>query len=250
LNSGTLSRFALTLVMVAAVVISMPGKSLAQTSTGPNEYAKIMAHLIPAAPGRNICTNSKAAPKCNDMVTKGKLFPDMYYAFVVVTDADRSEGLGGVEFGIEYNQAPNQGVDVFDWILCATLEFPQPAPPWPSSRGGTLVTWDPTNICQRNEPGGGGSGVVSAAGYFYLAAYSADVFKITVRPISGTAKVATCAAEENIIEGPGAPSFPKSHLGFVSFSEGASVAGYNPCGVSRPVQESTWGEVKNHDKDN
>ena len=30
--------------------------------------------------------------------------------------------------------------------------------------------------------------------------------------------------------------------------EGATVAGYNPCGIAKPVQDATWGEVKNHEK--
>lgn len=248
MNTGTLSsRFALPIALAAVfALMSLPGNVLAQ---GPNEYAKIVTHLVTTAQaGRNPCASSKATPKCSEMVTKGTLFPETYYAFICVTDGDRSVGIAGMQFGIEYNSATNQGVDIWEWTMCAALEFPQPAPPWPSSRGGNLITWDGANACERDEPGGSGTGVTAVAGYFYMTAYTPDVLKITVRPVDGLAKVADCEAFESILEGPGAPVFPKSHLGFASFSEGATVAGYNPCGIAKPVQDATWGEVKNHEK--
>jgi hypothetical protein len=94
---------------------------------------------------------------------------------------------------------------------------------------------------------------MAVGGYFYLAAYSADKFKITVRPVSGWAKVATCrcgeecGGQENLVEGPGV-HFSQSHLGYVAFSAGAEDEGYNPCGMAKPTVEGTWSEVKSRDR--
>jgi hypothetical protein len=230
----------IVLTLLIALVTVRPAR--AQLNLGPSEYAKIVAHVVPySQAGSRPCTSSKAAVPCEDMVVKGGLFPDAYYLFVVVTDGDREGGIAGVEFGIDYNGANRQGVDLYSWASCGTMEFPMAG--WPAPGTGTLVTWDSENKCQRDEPGGAGTGVMAVAGYFYVAAYSSDKFKLTVRSNSGFAKVASCEAEENIVEG-STVHFTNSHLGYVSFSENAQDAGYNPCGLSKPKEETTWSDVK------
>jgi hypothetical protein len=131
-------------------------------------------------------------------------------------------------------------VDVLAWTLCATLEFPSTG--WPASGGGNLVAWDTINSCQNYEPSGPGTGVVAAAGYFYLAAYSNDVMMLIPRPVDGLAKVADCLARETTIADVGVPRSP-SHLGTARFSTGGG-QGYNPCGFADPIRSTTWSGIK------
>ncbi len=213
-----------------------------------NEYAKIMIHIVPVGSvGGNKCSSNKARPACQDMVTKGKL-NEPYYAYLVVTDANPSIGLAGLQCGIDYNGARRLGVDVIEWSLCGALQFPFGG--WPNPGGSNQITWDAENNCQRSEPGGVGTGVTGVAGYFYITAYTADKFEVIPRPVDNAAKVADCAARETLVAGAGAPIFPRPHLGFVTFSEGASEDGYNPCGQARPVQETTWSGVKSNPNGN
>ena len=52
------------------------------------------------------------------------------------------------------------------------------------THGATMV------IQSRFEPGGAGTGVSAAAGYFYMAAYTPDMLRVTPRPVDGRAKLA------------------------------------------------------------
>jgi hypothetical protein len=239
LNSSCIAKEALLMkrVLASALVAGLAVLALSTDSNaGPNANAKIQLHLL-SPTTKSQCTRLSATPVCNAVVVQGTLYPTLYYAYVLVTDGDATAGIAGLEFGITYNGNASQGVDIYGWTLCATLEFQQPSPVWPSSGGGNLITWDSTNRCQVFEPGGAGTGVVADAGYFYLGAYSPDVLAITPRPVSGFAKVATCAAEEDVV----APGPSPSHLGTAGFG---GQPGYNPCGLNTPIQPTTWSNVK------
>ena len=235
----TRSLVGLMLLGLSAAVLTLG--SVCPVAAESNDYAKIIMHIVPAAGTLN-CNSSKGRIGCENMKTRGNL-NQPYYAFVCVVDGDPNKGIAGVEFGIEYNSARSRGVDIYDWNLCGTLQFPMER--WPASGTGNLVTWEANSKCQREEPAGAGTGVVAVAGYFYLSAYSADTFKVTRRPASNLAQVADCGDEsvESIVDGFGT-NFSQSHLGFVSFSEGATVDGYNPCGLAKPVEVKTWGAIK------
>ena len=226
--------------MLASVLVAGLATVALSTASqaGPNANAKIQLHLLRPTT-KSQCTRLTATPPCNQISVQGDagaLAGSYYFAYVLVTDGNAQAGIAGLQFGIQYNGAPNAGVDIFSWTLCATLEFQQPSPVWPSSGGGNLITWDSTNRCQVFEPGGPGTGVVANAGYFYMGAYSNDLFAITVRPVDGVAKVASCVAEEDVVT-TGTPS----HLGSAGFG---NVTGYNPCGLITPIQSTTWSNVK------
>lgn len=224
---------------LASVLVA--GLGLAALSTvsfaGPNDNAKLMIHLL-STTTKAQC-GARATPQCGAMNTSGSLYPTSYFAYLVVTDGNATSGIGGLQCGVTFNGAPGAGVDVFGWTLCATLEFVSTG--WPQSGGGNLITWDTASKCQRFEPGGAGTGVTAAAGYFYCGAYSADVMALTPRPVDGTAKVADCLSNETVIGGTGFPVNVASHLGTVKFGGGA---GYNPCGAITPVQSTTWSNIK------
>ena len=211
---------------------------------GPHENTKIVVHL--AAPtGKNPCGRAEAHPPCGSIVSKGGLAPNSYFAYVLAVDADATAGVAGMQFGINYLAPDGVGVDIYDWVNCATLEFP--SADWPNAGSGTLVTWDAALACQTNEPGGAGTGVVAVAGYFYCTSYTPDALLITPRPVDLTAKVASCSAEEEVIDSPTVHKVPHP-LGFASFSVGAIVPGYNPCAGSsgsRPGADGVCSKCSN-----
>lgn len=192
---------------------------------GSNYDARLAIHLASVA-SKNSCARLEAAPACSNVITSGTLYPTAYYAYLLIMRGNAAAGLAGLQCGIAYDGVPHSGVDVFDWHLCADLDFRSTG--WPASGGGNLITWDPIDRCQRSEPDGPGSGVTATVGYFYLAAYSPDVLRITPRPVDGRAKVGSCAADEDILEG-GTIHHDPSFLGSASFSTGGMTPGHNPC---------------------
>lgn len=225
----------------SAPLTTLPGFAPRGAEAQQPTDAKIVIHLVPATGGTIGCSSSKAGIACDKMKTGGDL-NQPYYAFVCVIDADPTVGVSGVQFGVEFNRSNNRGVDIFDWKSCGTLEFPAGGREWyKSAGGGNLITWDVTRVCQRIEPSPG-NGVVAVAGYFYLSAYSDDRLRLIKRPGDGQAKIADCAAQEYLIEGFGI-SYPRSHLGYASFSSGAQEPGYNPCGDNQ-YRKTTWTGVK------
>jgi hypothetical protein len=206
---------------------------------GPNAGANIELHVLglttkAACTRQGLTPNQQTMPACENIIGEGNV-GTYYFLHVLVTDGDAAAGVAGMQFGIQYGSGMSDavGIDIFGWTLCATLEFPQPAPVWPNNGGGTLITWDSTNRCQQFEPGGAGTGVTGNAGYFYMAAYTPATFQITVRPVDNAAKVASCAAEEDILE--------PTDLGSAAFGGGT---GYSPCAFVVPTIQTTWSTVK------
>lgn len=234
LTSGTLPPSTCSVTVPVAFNPSVPH---------PNQRAKLLIHL-----GTNTTKNAcgQNPPRCEKVITQGKLFPRTYFAYLLVADGSASYGVGGAQFGINYTAQPGAGVDVFGWSLCATLEFPSTGPngPWPAAGSGNLITWDVTQRCQRYEPSGSGTGVVATVGYFYVGAYSPDPLRITPRPVDGLAKVAACDGTEDVIAGPGNRSSQAYQLGYAYFSPEGDWSGYNPCDLVAPVVPTTWSAIK------
>gem|GEM_PF-1543336 len=202
-----------------------------------NSNARLMLHV--AAPTtKSPCVSGQLA-NCRDAVTRGDLAPiggtgPWYFVYLLAT---RFTELGGLQCGIDYDQGRSdgdanlQGIDVFGWTLCATLEFPTPGTrSWPKPGSGNSLTWDTANRCQ--------TGATAVGGFFYLAAYSADILKIIPRPIDGVARVANCGATQNLVL--------DEYLGTARFSFGGAIAGYNPCDASQSVgvERTTWSRIK------
>jgi hypothetical protein len=240
---------------IALVLASIP--DLSHASSNPN--AKVLLH-IQSTTIRQQCTRSEAHPACADVVTAGGLYPpNLYFTYLLVADANPVPGVGGVQLGIDYDSgaADGVGLDIFFWALCATLELGVPSnPPWPGPGSSNGITWDTTTRCQRDEPGGPGTGVVGTLGYFYCAAYSPATFRVATYyrasdpNDSANHKVivfdcGTDGTTESIIYDDANPPTP-STLGFVRFSAGGNEPGYNPCALVIPVVPTTWSRVKNH----
>jgi len=206
-----------------------------------NASAKIMLHsLTPTT--KNVCNraaNVQATCAGYDAgVSNQTLYPTNYhFVYLLVINGSQTEGIAGVQCGIDYNGAALQGVDVDLFFLCATLQFSSTG--WPQDGGGNLITWDATTACQVG--GNATVGAVAVAGYFYMGAYTPDVMRVTPRPVDGTAKVANCGSVEDIVfAGDDAHTF----LGAVGFGPG--MQGINPCGreLVLPVETTSWSAVK------
>jgi hypothetical protein len=209
---------------------------------GPNGNAKILVNLPQV--DRNICQHR--TPRCDQMITSGQLYPPtLYYAFLMVADADHAAGIRSVRCGIDYVSSSASGIEVYGWTLCANGEVSIAGinGPWPAPLSGNLIEWDVDTNCQQSEPGGAGTGVIAKAGFFYVAAYTPDNLSIVVHPTDGLAIVESCASVVDTMEGGPVVRYP-SHLGYARFSEGGTEPGYNPCGLGVPVRPTTWGRLK------
>jgi hypothetical protein len=147
-------------------------------------------------------------------------------------------GLGGIEFGINYpgGYEPAGGLQpicVFDWTLCADLEFPSTG--WPAPGGGNLITWSTANCGPDVQPEW--FIMYKVAGFFYLGAYSPAQFTITTRPVSGLFKVADCAAVELDLTHDG---YARGIAGFGN----TSLAWPGCYSQGLPVESTTWSGIK------
>jgi hypothetical protein len=199
-----------------------------------NKDASISLYLVPQS-GPLQCA-AIDPPDCenDELLGEGSLYTS-YYAILAVFNANGEAGIKGLSCGLEYNNTPSQGVDVWSWTRCTDgLEFDNHN--WPASGGGNRITW---NTCQNEEPGGAGSGVTAIVGFFYLSAYSDDTFRVVQNTFDAGAPpelvVASCEGAESYLNYP-------NQAGWVGFSDDGSVKGNVQCG--KPKEDATWGEVK------
>jgi hypothetical protein len=243
----------MTLRLPALALLTLLAGHTDQAFAFGNSEAKVLLHLTaPLSPGS--CTSPSTAPGCDQVDTSGDLYPALYFAHVLIADGSASEGIAGVHYGIEYDGGATggAGIDVFGWTICATIELAWPGPlgPHPASGSSNLISWDSLNRCQRNEPGGPGTGVVAHVGYYYCAAYSASQMRIIPGVRGGNAialndkvVVSSCAGQSDIIEDRNAPHVP-SPLGSVAFSAGGQTNGTNPCVKVVSIAPTTWSALK------
>ena len=197
---------------------------------------KLLLHVA-GVTSKNAC-ESGALSDCQQVVTRGDVTqgdvtPD-YFVYLLVGDFSPYTGIAGLQCGVSYqNDNPigmndHVGLDVLQWVLCASLEFAGAG--WPAPNTGNLITWDRINRCQ--------TAATAVAGYFYVSSYSDDELKLIPRPVDGLARVADCASLEQDV--------PVEFLGRARFSAGATAPGYNPCGqgMPTPVRMTTWSGIK------
>lgn len=238
---STSASMAHRLTLAGLAAITLLGLPLRAQATPFDDQPKLLLHAR-GATIKAVCRDAGSLSDCRTAVTNAQVAKDVtgpfYFVYLLVAEGflrgaplgGTDLGLAGFQCGIQYNPLPSQGVDVFSWALCATLEFH--LPDWPQPGSGNLVTWDPVNICQLGE--------VGVAGYFYCAAYGPDVMQLIPRPVDGKARVADCNA------------FPyeltTADLGSVRFTPQGQAAGCNPCvqscAMPAPVARATWSQIK------
>lgn len=207
---------------------------------------KLVLTALPAPGTAHPCETVRQQP-LESAHTAGELAqgePGPFYFVCLLVARGNGSYLAGLQCGLSYTNVPSDPdpenrIVIFDWHLCANLEFPTPAgvppgaPAWPGPGSGNLITWDPIGNCQLLE--------MAVAGYFYVGAYASSVLKITPRPVDAAAKVAYCATS-------GEHALTLDDLGFVSFSPDAQTLGCNPvlagCAETVAVRPMTWSAIK------
>lgn len=151
---------------------------------------------------------------------------------VLVTDADSSDGISGVQFGIEYQPKMREGVDILSWTPCAPVVSSSPG--WPDSGSGIRLSWSSGSDCRRGLQERNHSGVATVVGYFYCSAYSSDYLTLVVHPTDGVALVERCTGVRDTLESD-TISFDTPHLGDVTFSPDGAAGRWTPCGIEGGV---------------
>jgi hypothetical protein len=208
---------------------------------------KILLHLTHPTTKGILCDRGQI-DDCQNAVVNGDLYPNgkSYFLFVEVAKGSVMNSVAGLQLSIDYDRVAGSGVDVFLWIYCAQAHYEAAGiyGAWPAPLSNNLITWNTVDNCQRVE--------AAIAGYFYLAAYSPDTFRVLPRIVGGNvSQVADCDAVVQTLS--------TADLGRVAFSSGAVTPGCNPCvedcttqtprgnpiqPESVPVQASTWGAIK------
>jgi hypothetical protein len=155
---------------------------------------------------------------------------------IACNDPD-SLGIGGVEFGVEYDggYAPGGGatpISVFQWSSCGDLEFPSTG--WPAPGTGNLITWTSFNCDDADAvlPDIPHDFMLKVVGHFYMGAYAPASFRIVPRQVSGQMAVAYCSGFTRIIPYPGGVA-------------GFRTPGWPGClSHPLPVRPTTWSDVK------
>jgi hypothetical protein len=170
--------------------------------------------------------------------------------FMIVAMADSMLGVSGVSIGILYSNpvtlADGIGVDVFDYTMCADLEYTNSADgnldhEFPYSGGGNRLIWVRTTNCQQHVIGD--YGVHATACVFYVYAYSDDQMQVTMN------MNLDFGPEILIVDCPGPANHPlrwPQAGGKVGFG---GEEGFNPCTDVVPVKNTTWGRLKTQYKD-
>ncbi len=182
---------------------------------GINPDGKLVLHLVPVKkrPKQLGICDRHGVEKPSDVVTKGEL-DQRYLAYVLITDFDTEVGITGAQFGVSYNGAEKEGVDIVYWQNCTLYEWPMDD--WPGPETGNLLTWNQNDDCQTAEP--------LVVGMFYLTAYSPDRLKIIPRPVDDMARLAACGVN-SINSAEKLDTLKPENLGWVDFGGGE---GYNP----------------------
>jgi hypothetical protein len=229
------SSYRILAVSFALVLVGLIGAGPASAWT--NADAKVILHIAPKG-GKTPCPSGNLA-SCESAVTAGLSDPtgvQVYWTYILVSrfrteESQPTIGLAGLQVAIDYDAVTGQGVDIYDWTLCAALQVPDPT--WPAAMSSDLIAWntattDPQLGCQTDS--------VAVAGFFYMGAYSPDDLEIIPRPIDGKLKISDCSAAETEL-GPSAQ-------GKASFSVDGSAPGINPCKIPVPTQPVSWGRIK------
>lgn len=149
--------------------------------------------------------------------------PAHVYAMLTNVSIEQN-GLRAAVFGIEYQNAL-----VSAWDACGNLSTPSSN--WPGSGEGIVVTFQ---TCQTDNSFGYRNALL---GYFYIASYADDLFRITPRIVTPTPELAyaNCSLETF-------PINPSDGTGAVGFG---STEGSIPCNMPPiAVEPGTWGGVK------
>lgn len=190
---------------------------------------------VETASGPGSCTVG-AFSSCAAVTTSGGLSTPagpFYHAYLLANPGSYSVKQMRVRIGYQDGESADEradgvGIDILDWTLCGDSEAPVAGPLWPAPGSANQITWNDSPACS--------SGLLSVAGYFYIAAYSADTLR-AVAP-GGVPAIVSCTG----------PEFPAPPMGYAVFSAEPSAEGCKPCISPCPsivaTVRTTWSGIK------
>ena len=196
-------------IALACLLLTTPTASQADA-----EHAVIALHASVHSV-KTDCEDAPASP-CSEYVTEWPVLEPTTVWLVAVSQT--LPGILGVSCGIQYST--NAFVE---WTLCASgpetpCNFGQGA--WPASGSGNRIAWYAGDNCQTTEYGE--DGIHAVAGFFYVYAYSPDLFEVSVNDCFLTSpelEVMDCDGGLHDVPYPQA-------TGAIGFG---GVEGHNPC---------------------
>ncbi len=218
-----------TLAILLVSVLCVSGMRSAVWA-GPNARARVVAHVMPAQKGLPV------APPLGgyeDIVTEAPE-PGTYDVALYVADPSAEDGVAGVEFAIDFDRRPAQGIDLVTerWLGDLAYEWAD----WPGPESYVTLTWDRTNDCRYEQF------IPFAA--IRVEVHGPDVLRIVPSPRSSGVLVAECGLRTSeypwiLIDG-----IPEEQVGRIGF---VGMEGYNPGPAVRtptPAEPVSWGRLK------
>jgi hypothetical protein len=219
----------------AGLALCLPRSAAPGATYGPG----VGLHIAPVQ-GSNACASSGLINIITDAVVETQTLSTpggpFYFVYLVGCDHEGSPGIATIECGIGYQggHVPLGGarpICVFNWTLCADIQFPYSA--WPGPGGGNLIGW----TCGSTPPPGFAV-IFEIAGFFYMGAYEPSRMMVIPNPVSGLVQVTNCGGTVLDVTVP--PDFA-----FFQGTAGFATHGWPPClGIPLPVEPTTWGRLK------
>lgn len=201
----------------------------------PPQPPSVFFHVETASGSPGTCT-AGALSSCAAVNTKGGLSSPagpFYHAYLVANPGSYSVKRMRVGIGYQDGESADEradgvGIDILNWTLCGDSEAPVAGPPWPAPGSANQITWNDSPACS--------SGLLAVAGYFYIAAYSADTLR-AVAP-GGAPTIVACTGHE----------WANPSMGYAVFSAEPSAQGCKPCTSPCPsivaTIRTTWSGIK------
>jgi hypothetical protein len=190
---------------------------------------KLLIHLV-AGTSKNPCAGLRVLPECSSTSataqTAGRLAPDEYIAYIVLSRAARDPGIALVKFGLEYGNPRGGGVEIVAWGHCGDAAIV--GSDWPASAVGSpqsslTVIWAGDN-CRQDPMPADSSLTHILVGWLRVRAVSPDLLGF----VEGWVEtgMSDCTGATTRIS--------RDDFGSVVFSQSGTEGGYNPCNSYKP----------------
>jgi hypothetical protein len=195
---------------------------LAWSASSRGDTPKIVAHLVPAESSVPCSSTPPTLPPCSSIAIQGDVGVP-YRIYLIASGVDFE--VKDMEFGIAYEPASLQGVDVLGWCDYANLEISYPGPfgRWPAPESGLTFRWYFCRSADEN------SNIVIGA--LDVIAYSDDVFYVTASARDSVRYIWGCQPGKDY-------RLDEHELGRIGFGDRP---GFNPCNG-----EGTWTPVPSY----
>jgi hypothetical protein len=198
--------------------------------TPPAHRPKLLLHLV-AGTSKNPCADLPVLPECSGTSATaqraGRLAPEEYIAYIVLSRAAREPGIASVKFGLGYDNPLDVGVDIEGWDHCGDAVIAGPG--WPASADASplssLTVFWAGDDCRRDPMPADTSLAHVIVGWLRVRAVTQDILGFAGENLVDT-QMSDCD---------GATSRLSSlDLGSVSFTASGAGGGFDPCDSYKP----------------